>query len=127
MGKLFIPGKFWDGIKDNTINDMAVYVDNGMIAEIGDAKSLEKKYSKEKIVKNDRILMMPSFIDAHDHARAISPIAFGVEDKALEIWIQELSNAAFASPYVVAYYDGRLLAESGVTTVVHSHNALDIM
>lgn len=126
MGKLFIPGKFWNGIEESTSDNMAVYVDGGAVAEIGDAKSLEKKYSGEKIVKNDRVLMMPSFIDAHDHARAISPVAFGVEDKALEIWIQELSNAAFASPYTAAYYDGRLLAESGVTTVVHSHNASNI-
>lgn len=50
---------------------MAVYVERGVIAEVGDAKTLEKKYSKEKIIKSDRVLMMPSFIDSHDPDSAI--------------------------------------------------------
>lgn len=103
----------------------ALLIRNGLIAEIGYAEDLRCRYPQaETDICADR-LILPGFIDAHDHGRGLSPFCFGVHDCALELWIPQL-GAAGAPAFEAACYDGVLLASSGVTTVVHCHNLGDV-
>ena len=49
-----------------------------------------------------RMLAIPAFANAHDHARPISPTSFGAAGKPLETWILSLGVMPAADPYLAA-------------------------
>lgn len=105
--------------------DHALCVSGGRVLDMGPADALVAKYPHIRMESGAESLLVPAFINAHDHGRALSPVAYGVADRCLELWIPELSRSAAIPPYDAAYYDGLLLASAGVGTVLHSHNPLD--
>ncbi len=105
------------------LSNGAVYIKDGVIQQVGPAKQLCKSYPNVQTMQGNWLLM-PAFTNAHDHGRGVSPVAFGVYDDALELWVTELGKA-YADAYACAYYEGLLLIRSGVTTVLHSHNPVN--
>ncbi len=125
MKKLICARWIWDGICDMPHEASALCIEDGRIHAIGPTKELKKQFPKAELVEGDRWLILPGYIDGHDHGRGLSPFCFGALDGCLETWIPRLGEAA-APPYEAALYDGMLLASSGVTTVIHCHNPSDI-
>ena len=48
------------------------------------------------------LLAMPALANAHDHARAVKPIALGAADLPLELWLAAITGAPRVDPYIIA-------------------------
>jgi cytosine/adenosine deaminase-related metal-dependent hydrolase len=48
------------------------------------------------------LLAMPALANAHDHARAVKPVALGAFGLPLELWLAAISGAPRVDPYVIA-------------------------
>ena len=49
-----------------------------------------------------RLLAMPALVNAHDHARPLSPTSFGAAGKPLETWLLRLAAMPAIDPYLGA-------------------------
>ena len=115
-------GFLWDGISDQVSHDMAICVEDGRIASIGKKEDIAKAFPSIPVLDGKNYLVLPAFVNAHDHGRGVSPVAFGAFDRALEMWLQDLNKLPCIPHYEACYYDGLRLVSSGVGTVLHSHN-----
>lgn len=125
MEKLICAGWIWDGIEKEPHKDYAICVKEGKIKAMGPSEELKKQFPNAELTEKSQWLILPGYIDGHDHGRGVSPFWFGAEDGCLETWIPRLGEAS-VPPYEAALYDGMQLASSGVTTVVHCHNTQNI-
>ena len=125
MEYLICAGWLWDGVSPKPYENHAVCVEEGRIKDMGPAGFLKEKYPDASVREEQNWLILPGYVDAHDHGRGISPFWFGAKDESLEMWIPNLGRAS-APVYEAALYDGTMLASSGVTTVVHCHNPFDM-
>ncbi|MGQ0654837.1 MAG: amidohydrolase family protein [Betaproteobacteria bacterium] len=48
------------------------------------------------------LLAMPALANAHDHARAVKPVALGAVDLPLELWLAAITGAPRVDPYIIA-------------------------
>jgi cytosine/adenosine deaminase-related metal-dependent hydrolase len=99
-----------------------VLVEGNRIAAVGPRAELAARFPQAEQVGDANMLLLPAFVNAHDHGRAIGTAQFGVADDLLEIWLMGLGVQPALDPYLAAAYDGLRLLQSGVTTVAHSHN-----
>ncbi len=104
------------------LKNHAVLIEHNRINDAGDLSSLKRKYPTIEVFEGEGLLMAPTFINAHDHGRAIGTTALGIQDSILEEWIPQLSMQPGIDPYDAALYDGLRLLASGVGSVVHQHN-----
>jgi cytosine/adenosine deaminase-related metal-dependent hydrolase len=121
MERIVGGGILLDGDGATERKDSALLIRDGLIADIGSAETLRCVYPDADFDFDANRLILPGFINAHDHGRGLSPFRFGARDCALELWIPQLMRVC-APTAQAAYYDGLKLASSGVTTVVHCHN-----
>src|SRR5271163_4218540 len=49
-----------------------------------------------------RLLAMPALVNAHDHARPLSPTSFGAAGKPLETWLLRLAAMPGVDPHLAA-------------------------
>lgn len=97
-------------IAGNRINDAGPYVD------------LCQRHPDADRVGGSYLLMLPAFVNAHDHGRGLGTLPLGVTDDLLEIWLPGLYSQPATDPYQIARYEGALLLRSGVGATAHSHN-----
>ena len=102
--------------------DAAVLVRDGRIAAIGESADLQAKNPEVTQVGGKGFVVMPTFINSHDHGRAIGTESLGIADSMLETWLPQLWGLVSLDPYWAAVYDGLLLLRSGVGSTAHSHN-----
>ena len=67
-------------------------------------------------------LMLPGFINSHDHGRALGTVSLGTPDSFLEVWLTYLGTIPRLPPRLAVTYEGLQLIKSGVTATAHSHN-----
>src|ERR1041385_4482524 len=48
------------------------------------------------------LLAMPALTNAHDHARAVKPVALGALELPLELWLAAITGAPRVDPYIIA-------------------------
>lgn len=116
------PRYLWDGSSDHVAQDTAILIVDGKVKGKASANELRVLAPNAELLENDNWLMLPAFIDAHDHGRGVTPSSMGVPDQALEIWLQDLNKLAPIPHETACYFDGVRMAASGVGTVLHSHN-----
>lgn len=108
------------GAEDGVIEDGAVWVEDGAVADMGPYAKLKERYPYGAEIGSDQHVVLPGLIDAHDHGRGVSTLQMGIPDRPLEPWMLSLLAMRGADPTLAAAYAGALLIESGVTTVVHN-------
>ena len=69
---------------------VSVSIDGARIASIGASSG------------GKGLLAMPALANAHDHARAVKPVALGAVDLPLELWLAAITGSPRIDPYVVA-------------------------
>jgi cytosine/adenosine deaminase-related metal-dependent hydrolase len=69
-----------------------IAIDNGMISAIAPTSAATAR----------RLLAMPALVNAHDHARPLSPTSFGGGGKPLEAWLLQLGAMPAVNPYNAA-------------------------
>ncbi len=105
--------------------DLAVCVQGNRIAAVGAWSELISQYPNAERAGGDHYLLLPAFVDSHDHGRGLGTASLGIDDDLLEIWIPHLWSQPVIDPYLAAVHDGLQLLRSGVGTVAHSHNPRD--
>ncbi len=65
-----------------------------------------------------RLLALPALVNAHDHARALSPTSFGGAGKPLETWLLRLAAMPSVDPYTAALAAFGRAARSGAASVM---------
>ncbi len=65
-----------------------------------------------------RLLAMPALVDAHDHARPLSPTSFGAAGKPLETWLLRLAAMPPIDPYLGALAAFGRVARAGAGSVM---------
>lgn len=116
------PKYLWDGMADRAAEHTAMLVEGGTVTALGPAEELKARAPQTQVLENDRWLVLPAFVDAHDHGRGVTPSSMRVPDQALEMWLQDLNKLAPIPHETACYFDGVRMAASGVGTVLHSHN-----
>ncbi|MFH1822062.1 MAG: hypothetical protein ABH852_06495 [Methanobacteriota archaeon] len=53
--------------KNQIIRDGAIYVEEGMIKDLGRTRELKKKYRADEVIDASRKIVLPGLIDAHTH------------------------------------------------------------
>jgi cytosine/adenosine deaminase-related metal-dependent hydrolase len=105
--------------------NLAVAVEGNRIIDAGDAGILQQRHAAAVIVDGSGCLLMPAFVNSHDHGRGLGTASRGIDDDILETWLLMLRAQPDVSPYVAAALDGLRLARSGVCLTAHSHNPLN--
>jgi cytosine/adenosine deaminase-related metal-dependent hydrolase len=103
-------------------SDFAVCVDGNRIAATGSLAELRARYPDAEQIGGKNLVMVPAFVDSHDHGRGLGTTKLGIPDDMLEVWILGLWSQPTIDPYLTAAYDALLLLRSGVGTVAHSAN-----
>ncbi len=65
-----------------------------------------------------RLLAMPALVNAHDHARPLSPTSFGGAGKPLETWLLRLAAMPSVDPYLAALAAFGRAARAGAASVM---------
>jgi len=113
------PGVEGADMSGQGLRDGAVLVADERIVAVGDYGALRNRHPTVEVLGSAGHLLLPGFVDAHDHARGFGHVLGGVADDALETWLQRLDECPDIGPYLAALWSGILLLESGVTTVLH--------
>jgi cytosine/adenosine deaminase-related metal-dependent hydrolase len=82
-------------------------IENGVIAAIVPAVSAQR-----------RRLGLPALVNAHDHARPLSPTSFGAAGKPLETWLLRLAAMPAIDPYLGALAAFGRAARAGAGSVM---------
>jgi cytosine/adenosine deaminase-related metal-dependent hydrolase len=104
--------------------NFAVAVDGNRIVETGDAAALQSRHADALLVDGSGCVLMPAFVNSHDHGRGLGTASRGIDDDILETWLLMLRAQPDVSPYLAAALDGLRLSRSGVCLTAHSHNPL---
>ncbi len=68
--------------------------------------------------RSRRLLAMPALVNAHDHARPLSPTSFGAAGKPLETWLLRLAAMPAIDPYLGALAAFGRAARAGAGSVM---------
>ncbi|MGO9758240.1 MAG: amidohydrolase, partial [Roseiarcus sp.] len=77
---------------ETTPGAVDIVIEEGLIAAIEPSTAAARP----------RLLAMPALINAHDHARPLSPTSFGGAGKPLETWLLRLGAMPAIDPYLGA-------------------------
>jgi 5-methylthioadenosine/S-adenosylhomocysteine deaminase len=64
------------------------------------------------------LLAMPALANAHDHARAVKPVALGALELPLELWLAAITGAPRVDPYIVGAVAFARSALGGAGTIM---------
>ena len=104
--------------EDPLLQDGALLVSGGIIADLGDGESLAARYPEARVMGSDDVAIIPGLINAHHHSSGATALQHGLPDMLLEPWI--VAHALMRprdTALDVLVSAGRLL-RSGVTSVV---------
>lgn len=105
--------------------DFAVVVEGEHIVATGSRAEMQARYPAAEVFGDADTLLLPAFVNSHDHGRGLGTLPLGVPDDLLEVWLPGLWAQPALDSYLAAAYDGLRLLRSGVTTTAHSHNPRD--
>jgi len=123
FGKMLLHG---GGERRTVIKDGAVYIEGDQIIDVGKHDEISKNYGCDIEIGSSNHVLMPGFVNSHNHGRGFGPLRVGIRDASLEIWISyHLAEVFSLSLYHNALLSCMKLIESGVTTTNHhfyAHN-----
>jgi 5-methylthioadenosine/S-adenosylhomocysteine deaminase len=120
FGDQLLQGFAMDG-SPTVLEDAALLIQEGHVAEIGSASSLRRAHPNAPTLGGRGRVIIPGLVNAHHHV-GLTPFQLGSSDHPLELW--------FASRLALRDVDLRLdtlfsafeMIASGVTTVQHLHS-----
>ncbi|MDE0610085.1 MAG: amidohydrolase family protein [Anaerolineaceae bacterium] len=109
-------------VDDEFQRDVALLIEGATIVEVSGRGTLVSQHPDVPVLGSEDLLLMPGFVNSHDHGRALGTVTLGLPDDLLEVWLAGLGSLPRIPPRLAAEYEGWQLIRSGVTTVAHSHN-----
>jgi cytosine/adenosine deaminase-related metal-dependent hydrolase len=102
------------------VEDGAVVVAGGRIAEIGPHAELARRHPEATTLGSPGRVIAPGFVNAHHHV-GMTPLQLGSPDLPLELWIVRRIAGRTVDPYLDTLYSAFEMIQSGITTVQHLH------
>lgn len=113
LGRWVIPDAQGDVIENG-----AVVVENGRIADIGPADRLCREHAEADVSGDRQCAVMPGLINAHHHSSAASHVQHGAPDMLLESWLKALAVMRPSPTRLDILLSAVRQLQGGVTTVV---------
>jgi cytosine/adenosine deaminase-related metal-dependent hydrolase len=108
------------GTKNEIIKDGAIYVENGIIKDIGKYEEISSSHKCDVKIGSKEHIIIPGLINSHHHGRGTSLLKMGIKDAPLEIWISyQLGKTHKQNVYHNALLTCINQIESGITTSLH--------
>ncbi len=99
----------------------AVAVEADRVRMVGAADELRRAFpDAERLALGDAVLM-PGFVNAHQHGRGLSQIQLGYRDDALEPWIAARQGRGAPDTYSLTRLAALEMLANGVTSTLHAN------
>lgn len=99
----------------------AIAVSGDSIAAIDTPEVLRRRFADARVEDLPGMLIMPGFVNAHQHGRGLSQIQLGYAEDFLELWIASRRARGSLDPYPITKLAAACMVENGVTTTVHAN------
>lgn len=100
------------------IKNGAILVENDTIRAIGKYEKISKDYSFDLELGSDNSVVIPGFVNAHNHGRGLSAFQGGVSDAPLELWLPDLFNSYKTDLYWDTLLAAMDMISRGTTSVL---------
>jgi cytosine/adenosine deaminase-related metal-dependent hydrolase len=101
--------------------DAAILVEQGAIAAIGPAKELKARHPDTEPLNLPGQVLMPGFVNAHQHGKGLSSLQYGFPDDILELWLTRSRRRRSTGPYWVTLLGALEMAANGVTAAIQAN------
>jgi 5-methylthioadenosine/S-adenosylhomocysteine deaminase len=108
---------------DLLLPDQAVLVEDGRIAAVDLLTELLQRAPDADVERLDDCLLMPGFVNAHQHGRSVGTLQLGYADDILESWIALRRRRGAPDPYALALLAACDMLAHGVTTAIHANTS----
>ena len=105
------------------IEDGAILVEEGVIADIGTFADMSARHKGATVVGTGTDVVLPGFVNGHHHV-GLTPVQLGSPDMPLELWFITRLVSRNLDLYLDTLYSAFEMIESGITTVQHIHGWL---
>ncbi len=102
------------------IPDGAVHVIGERITDIGTLRDVQRRHPEAALHGDTDTVVIPGLVDGHQHGRALSPSAQGVQDQALELWLVDQRNTRKVDPELSTQIAGIRMLLGGITSALHA-------
>jgi 5-methylthioadenosine/S-adenosylhomocysteine deaminase len=100
--------------------DTAVLVAANKIVGIGPAGDLLRCEPSARRIDLPRSMLMPGFVNAHQHGRGLSQIQLGYPDQRLELWMAQRRARGNPDLHAIGLLASAELLRNGVTCAIHA-------
>lgn len=99
----------------------AVAVKGDRIVDIGPAADLAARHTSAEREQFPEAVLMPGFVNAHQHGRGLSQIQLGYPDDQLEPWIARRRGRGAPDAYALTLLAAEEMLANGVTATLHAN------
>lgn len=99
----------------------AVAVSNGLIAAVGPADEVRARFPDAPVHDLGDAILLPGFVNAHQHGRGLSQIQLGFPDDMLEPWIARRRGRGVPDAYALTRLAAAEMLRNGVTATLHAN------
>ncbi|MBI3512691.1 MAG: amidohydrolase family protein [Proteobacteria bacterium] len=103
--------------------DQAVLIEDGRIVAVDLLTELVQRAPEADVERLEDCLLMPGFVNAHQHGRALDTLQLGFADDVLEAWIAVRRRRGPPDPYPLALLAACNMLANGVTTAIHANTS----
>jgi cytosine/adenosine deaminase-related metal-dependent hydrolase len=108
-----------DGVE--LIADGAVVIDGDVIRAVGRAVEMQAHFPDARRERFTNALLLPGFVNSHQHGRGLSQIQLGYPDDALEPWIARRRGRGSLDSYALTRLACEEMLANGVTSTLHAN------
>ena len=99
----------------------AVAVDDGRIRAVGRPEDLRARYPQARVRPLGDAILLPGFVNAHQHGRGLSQLQLGYPDDQLEPWIARRRGRGTPDAYLLTLLAAQEMLRNGVTATLHAN------
>ncbi|WP_200883895.1 amidohydrolase family protein [Rhizobium sp. YS-1r] len=99
----------------------AVAIEGDRIVDIGLAVDLAARHMSSERVQFPDAVLVPGFVNAHQHGRGLSQIQLGYPDDQLEPWIARRRGRGAPDAYALTRLAAEEMLANGVTATIHAN------
>ncbi|WP_440412346.1 amidohydrolase family protein [Neorhizobium petrolearium] len=99
----------------------AVAIEGDRIVDIGLAVDLAARHMSSERVQFPDAVLVPGFVNAHQHGRGLSQIQLGYPDDQLEPWIARRRGRGAPDAYALTRLAAEEMLANGVTATMHAN------
>jgi cytosine/adenosine deaminase-related metal-dependent hydrolase len=103
------------------IKNGAVAIEGDRIIDIGLTVDLAVRHTSAERERFPDAILMPGFVNAHQHGRGLSQIQFGYPDDQLEPWIARRRGRGSPDAYALTRLAAEEMLANGVTATLHAN------